>query len=129
MSQTSARRYAAGAALSFGVVLIEVLVIRYALSGLTPDQITAMDAEIFTVFLVAHVVAGIVGGYLVARRIHSSYLRTGITVSLIAYLFELIYNQVVLGVVTNIYLLLALLVGATAGAALYQLTHSVGPKS
>jgi hypothetical protein len=123
MSTTNARRYAAGAALSFGVVLIEVLVIRFALSGLTSDQITAMDAEIFAFFIVAHVFAGAVGGYLVARRIQSSYLKTGITVSLIAYLFELVYNEIVLGVVTNVYLLIALLVGATAGAAIYQMTH------
>jgi len=127
MSQTNARRYAAGAALSFGVVLIEVLIIRFALSGLAPDQIAAIDAEIFAAFLVAHVAAGAIGGYLVARRVKSSYLRTGIIVSLLAYLFELVYNQVVLGVVTNIYLLLALLVGATSGAAIYQIAHGSNP--
>ncbi len=121
MNQTDARRYLAGAALAFGIILVEVLLIRFALFNYTSEEIAALDPTIYTVLLLSPAVAGAVGGYLVARRIASSFLRIGLIVSIIAYLFELIYNLLILGVVTDIFLFFALLAGGVIGAALHSL--------
>ena len=114
LSQRNIRNHFAGGALAFGIVLVGLQLIGLILPLLSQDIYNQVDAAIYIV----HVVGGIFGGYLVERRVEGNYLRTGIVIAVLAYIFEYTYRWIVLGFSTDSFALVSLLTGGIIGSVL-----------
>ena len=111
------RNYAAGAALSFGVVLFTFQLTAILLSGKTPDELQQLNDLLFTLFVGVHTVGGLVGSFLVARRVSSEHTQTGIVTVILGYVFENLYFFVFGDrQIADVWVLLSLLLGGILGA-------------
>jgi hypothetical protein len=119
-SERDFRNYLAGAALSFGIVLLTSQILQIIYGGASETDITAAYDLIMQVYLAAHVIGGFAGGYLVARVKQTDFIQTGTVTAIVAYIFEVIYNFVVEGSNTDIYAAISLLVGGIVGAMFYR---------
>lgn len=96
--ETSLRRvkeYIAGASLAFGIVLLtlQLLGVYYEFIGLGWEEMTGYDAGwLLILFVVIHILGGLVGGYLVSRRREMESFRPGVITAVIAYIIEYIYQ-------------------------------------
>ena len=115
-SQRDFRNYLAGAALAFGIVLIVSQVLQLMYGGLPLEERESVYSLIMNVYLASHVAGGFLGGYLVARVRRTDFIMTGTITAVLAYIFEFVYNLVVLQTLTDIYAMVSLLIGAIVGA-------------
>lgn len=117
-NQRTLRNYAAGAAITFGVVLFTFQLAGLLLVGKTPEELQALDNILFTVYIAVHTIGGLAGAYLVARRVEVDHIQVGIVTVILGYVFESIYflffgdRQIV-----DIWVLVSLLIGGILGAA------------
>jgi len=119
-SERDFRNYLAGAALSFGIILLTSQMLQIIFSGASETDITAAYDLIMQVYLAAHVVGGFAGGYLVARVKKTDFIQTGTVTAILAYMFETLYNFVVESSTTDIYAAISLLIGGIVGAMFYR---------
>lgn len=90
-NQRNIRNYAAGAALTFGIVLLVFEVVNILLGGLTEEEIKASESLLLMFFIGVHLVAGFLGSYLVARRVPEEHFQVGIVTIVLGYVFESLY--------------------------------------
>ena len=84
--------------------------------GLPLAERESVYSLIMNVYLASHVAGGFLGGYLVARVRKTDFIMTGTITAMLAYIFEFVYNLVVLQTLTDIYTMVSLLIGAVIGA-------------
>jgi hypothetical protein len=117
-NQRTLRNYAAGAAITFGVVLFTFQIAGLLLVGKTPEELQALDNILFTVYISVHTIGGLAGAYLVARRVAEDHIQVGVVTVILGYVFESLYflifgdRQIV-----DIWVLISLLIGGIIGAA------------
>lgn len=119
-SERDFRNYLAGAALAFGVVLLTSQIMALVFGGTNLEEGSELYNLLLNIYLLAHVVGGILGGYLVARVRRSDFIQTGTVTAILAYIFEFAYNVLVEHVFTDIYAVISLLIGSIVGAMLYR---------
>jgi hypothetical protein len=90
-TQRNMRNYAAGAALTFGVVLLVYEIVNMVFGGFTPEEIQAYESLLLIFFVGLHLVAGFLGSYLVARRVTEEHFQVGVITVILGYVFESIY--------------------------------------
>ena len=117
-NQRTLRNYAAGAEITFGIVLFTFQLAGLLLVGKTPEELQTLDNILFTVFIAVHTISGLAGSYLVARRVEVDHIQVGVVTVILGYIFESIYfllfgdRQIV-----DIWVLVSLLIGGIIGAA------------
>ena len=114
------RNYLAGAALAFGIILITFQLTRILLAGWSIEELTSIEPLLSNVWLGAHLIGGLIGGFLVARKRQVDYIQTGTLVAVLAYIFEFIYNFLVENMSTDIYALVSLMIGGIVGAMFFR---------
>jgi len=114
------RLYFAGAYISFGIAFIgvELLALIYGVSPADPE----LQANLSIVIVGLHLLGGIVGGFLVAKRSQGDRLQSGTVTGVLAYVIEQIVHAVLYGwgAVGDVYTMLALIGGSMAGAVSYD---------
>ena len=119
-SERDFRNYLAGAALSFGVVLLSSQILQLVFGGETVEVGSELYSWIINIYLAAHLLGGALGGYLVARVRNADFIQVGTVTAIMAYIFEFIYNVVFEGAATDIYAAVSLLIGGIIGAMFYR---------
>jgi putative membrane protein (TIGR04086 family) len=114
-NQRTLRNYAAGAAITFGIVLFtfQILALVLLFFGKKQEEIPALD----TAYILMHTIGGLLGSYLVARRVEEDHIQVGVVTVIMAYVFESVYS-LVFGErpLTDIWVLSSLLIGGIIGA-------------
>jgi len=114
------RMYFAGAYIVFGIAFIgnEVLALIYGVSPADP----LFQANLSIVIVGLHLLGGVVGGFLVAKRSPGDRLQAGTVTGVVAYIIEEVVLAVLYGwgVVGDVYTMLALIGGSMAGALSYD---------
>lgn len=85
------KNYFAGAAVAFSIVVIVNQLLNFLISGWDANTVISMEVHLGMIQLSAHVIGGFLAGYLVAKKLESDYILSGITVGLLSYLFDAIY--------------------------------------
>lgn len=119
-SERNFRNYLAGAALAFGTVLLTSQVLQIAYGGLGQTELDSMMSILTDTYLAAHIAGGFLGGYLVARVRRKDYIQTGTLVAVLAYIFEFVYNVLVVRMLTDIWAMLSLLIGGIVGTMFFR---------
>ena len=116
-NQRTLRNYAAGAAIIFGIVLFtfQLITLILLMLGKAQEDIPALDI----IYILVHIIGGVLGSYLVARRVEEDHLQVGVVTVVMAYLFEAIYS-LIFGqtLLTDMYVLGSLIIGGLIGAIL-----------
>jgi hypothetical protein len=121
--QSDFRNYLAGAALTFGVVLLTSQILQLAYGGMSPEDREPLYELVMLVYLGAHILGGFLGGYLVVRVLRNDFLKIGIVTAVLAYIFEFVYNMVVYqAFFMDIYAMLCLFIGCVIGAMFFRYT-------
>jgi len=120
LEKKPSRLYFAGAYVSFGIAFIgvELLSLIYGVSPADPE----LQANLSIVIVGLHLLGGIVGGFLVAKRSQGDRLQSGTVTGVLAYVIEQIVHAVLYGwgAVGDVYTMLALIGGSVAGAVSYD---------
>ena len=119
-SQRDFRNYLAGAALAFGIILLTSEILRIIYGSANIGEGDELYSLIFDIYLSAHLIGGFLGGYLVSRVKRSDYIQTGTITAILAYIFEFVYNLIVLTTRTDIYAIASLLIGGIIGAMFFR---------
>jgi putative membrane protein (TIGR04086 family) len=114
------RMYFAGAYVTFGIAFVgvEVLSFLYGVSPADPD----FQGNLSVVIVGLHLLGGVVGGFLVAKRSPGDRLQAGTLTGVVAYIIEEVVHAVLYGwgVVGDAYTMLALIGGSIVGALGYD---------
>ena len=114
------RMYFAGAYVSFGIAFIgvELLALIYGVSPANPE----LQANLSILIVGIHLLGGVVGGFLMAKRSQGDRLQSGTVTGVLAYIIEQIVHATLYGwgAVGNVYTMLALIGGSMAGAVSYD---------
>ncbi|MFP3952017.1 MAG: hypothetical protein ACLFVP_07780 [Candidatus Bathyarchaeia archaeon] len=116
-SKQDFKDYLAGASLTFGIIILMFQVISEFI-GASGRKVGLSDPLMFAVYLLPHILGGTIATYLVARRRKTNLLRAGMMTVLLAYALESIYYMIFGNVLSDIWSLLALVVGGFLGSIL-----------
>jgi hypothetical protein len=89
--ERSFKNYFAGAAISFGIVLIAMQIIALYFAGMSEEQAMSLYYLRFALLSAVNFLGGAVGSFLVARRVGGNYLQVGIITAICSYILESIY--------------------------------------
>jgi hypothetical protein len=89
--ERSFKNYFAGAAISFGIMLIAMQIVALYFAGMSEEQAMSLYYLRFALMLAVNFLGGAVGSFLVARRVGSNYLQVGIITAICSYILESIY--------------------------------------
>lgn len=107
--------YFAGASIAFGIpfLALEIMGVLYGGSVHLAENI-----DNFTLIILAlHIVGGLVGGFLVARKRQKPFYQIAVITGVFAYILEqLIYFLFFLGLIGETYNLITLIVGSLIGS-------------
>lgn len=113
----SFRVYFAGASLAFGVpfLMIELLALIYGSS----ERVLSVFS---TLFIVLHLVGGLIGGYSAARIAKGDLIRVGTVTGVLAYIIQQVVYTIFYGggAVGDALTMLGLIGGSTVGAVIYK---------
>jgi hypothetical protein len=113
----SFRVYFAGASLAFGLpfLMIELLALFYGGS----ERVLSVFS---TLFVVMHLVGGLVGGYSAARIAKGDLVRVGTVTGVLAYIIQQVVYTIFYGggAVGDALTMLGLIGGSTVGAVIYK---------
>ena len=113
----SFRVYFAGASLAFGVpfLMIELLALIYGSS----ERVLSVFS---TLFIVLHLVGGLIGGYSAARIAKGDLIRVGTVTGVLAYILQQVVYTIFYGggAVGDVLTMVGLIGGSTVGAVIYK---------
>lgn len=113
----SFRVYFAGASLAFGVpfLMIELLALIYGSS----ERVLSVFS---TLFIVLHLVGGLIGGYSAARIAKGDLIRVGTVTGVLAYILQQVVYTIFYGggAVGDALTMVGLIGGSTVGAVIYK---------
>ena len=115
------RKYFAGASVAFGLPFLTLEFL-----GLFFSSSTFFQSSFNIIFLVLHLIGGVIGGYLTVRRTDEEEIRAGLVTGFLGFIIQqgvyaIFYGLRSLG---DIYSFVGLLGGALAGALLWRLRKS-----
>jgi hypothetical protein len=89
--ERSFKNYLAGAALSFGVVLIVTQMVALYVAGLSEEEAMSLDYVRFNLLLAVNFLGGALGSFLVARKVGDDYIQVGTITAICSYILETVY--------------------------------------
>lgn len=89
--ERSFKNYLAGAALSFGVVLIVTQMVALYVAGLSEEEAASLDYVRFNLLLAVNFLGGALGSFLVARKVGDDYVQVGTVTAICSYILETVY--------------------------------------
>jgi drug/metabolite transporter (DMT)-like permease len=89
--ERSFKNYLAGAALSFGVVLIVTQMVALYVAGLSEEEAMSLDYVRFNLLLAVNFLGGALGSFLVARKVGDDYIQVGTVTAICSYILETVF--------------------------------------
>jgi len=83
--------YLAGAALSFGVVLLVTQMVALYVAGLSEEQAVSLDYFRSNLMLAVNFLGGALGSFLVARKVGDDYIQVGTVTAICSYIIETVF--------------------------------------
>lgn len=107
----------AGASTSLGLIILidQTLGLLYG-STVSVIMNLIITESLFT-YVSLHTLSGSVSGYLVGRKIGVQSLQTSILTSILAYVFESLYYQLLIGKFEGVWSLTSLIIGGLLGSS------------
>jgi uncharacterized protein YneF (UPF0154 family) len=109
------RDYFAGASIAFGIpfLALEIMGVLYGGSARLAENID----DFILVILVLHIIGGLVGGFLVARKRQKPFYQIAVITGVFAYILEqIIYSLFFLRLIGETYNLITLIAGSLIGS-------------
>jgi hypothetical protein len=89
--ERSFKNYLAGAALSFGVVLIATQMVALYVAGLSEEEAMSLGYVRVNLLLVINFLGGALGSFLLARKVGDDYIQVGTITAICSYILETVY--------------------------------------
>lgn len=89
--ERSFKNYLAGAALSFGVVLIVTQMVALYVAGLSEEEAMSLGYVRVNLLLVINFLGGALGSFLLARKVGDDYIQVGTITAICSYILETVY--------------------------------------
>jgi len=114
--ERSFKNYFAGAAISFGIILIAMQIIAIYFAGLSEEQAISLDYLRFALFLAVNFIGGAVGSFLVVRRVGDNFIQVGLVTAICSYIPEAAYFLLFGEGSSDMLVIVSLLIGGVVGS-------------
>lgn len=118
-NELALRQYIAGGAISFGIIIILLEGFRYIFLFLTVEMENIRDVydKITMLYYVIHVIGGLIGSYMVARKKNDKYIQIGLVTGIVGFIIEYGFFYISEGSFIGGYItVILILIGSTSGA-------------
>jgi len=115
--ERSFKNYLAGATITFSVVLIVTQIVALYIAGLNEEEAMSLDYIRFNLLLVINFLGGVLGSFLVARKVGDGYIQVGAVTAICSYIIETVYFFFFgEGLLPDVWVVLSLISGGVIGA-------------